>query len=773
MAKITALDVVEHLTGDEFLPIVQGASTRRATMTSLRALIVPFLQYWYKGERGIPGGNVMSVGLRTEVDADMSIPDGVGCIQFSGFRRHGQGPHQMFLWDASMEPLDPVGKGMEWITTNGGAKTWFIPSDEGTPEMLGAFADDGRFSANSANRGNDDWPYLQRAVNYFNLIRLPGKYRSSKCINVLRTVMILGRAGAEAGIYTTRVRFDRGCVGWFFHRYNTNADETGKTPFIQTRATTASADGFMIANIEIVMGQADRIPYDGSNLTEHSIWHKCRGVMQYLRIRGTMGHAIYGRATAVSTNPFVVGNANGSTVSVIRAEQLTGSPLWWEGADMNASRSTGVNGAMHGGPCIGEFGFLGNVHETPQTANAGRDGLVYYGGFRWWCIDPTLASTQAPGTGSAWLKGDATTQADDWVSGKPYLHGGSYVSGSNTGRVVWVNPYTEGGSGPLVVTSAVDTQTWVIGGLLSGDAGGIYGNCGYLGPTGARIYGRNGLAGASLAATGGVSGLGAQATLHNTGNIGTSRGSALQVNVGYEADGVTPHPVARYAARSGANASVVGEMQSDLWNPATSTWETKLLVQSAAVLPGADNAIDLGSGPRRFRQIFGATPTINTSDERAKADILPIDDALLDAWADVEWRQFRMVDAIEAKGDEARIHTGVIAQQVRDALLAHGIDGTRYGLLCFDRWDEEWEEWEDEYEERAAVYAFDEDNRHVFDGDEPVVETPAGRVLVREAGRKLIRAAGELWGVRYTEAFAVEAAYQRRRMDRIEAKLAA
>lgn len=55
MAKITDLAIVDAVNGDEFLPIVQGGATKRATMAALRALIVPFLQYWYKGDKGDPG----------------------------------------------------------------------------------------------------------------------------------------------------------------------------------------------------------------------------------------------------------------------------------------------------------------------------------------------------------------------------------------------------------------------------------------------------------------------------------------------------------------------------------------------------------------------------------------------------------------------------------------------------------------------------------------------------------------------------------------------
>lgn len=55
MAKITALDVAENLTGDEFLPIVQGPTTKRVTMSAFRSLITPYLQNWYRGDKGDTG----------------------------------------------------------------------------------------------------------------------------------------------------------------------------------------------------------------------------------------------------------------------------------------------------------------------------------------------------------------------------------------------------------------------------------------------------------------------------------------------------------------------------------------------------------------------------------------------------------------------------------------------------------------------------------------------------------------------------------------------
>ena len=38
------------------------------------------------------------------------------------------------------------------------------------------------------------------------------------------------------------------------------------------------------------------------------------------------------------------------------------------------------------------------------------------------------------------------------------------------------------------------------------------------------------------------------------------------------------------------------------------------------------------------------------------------------------------------KGAAARIHVGVIAQEVQTAFAAEGLDASRYGLFCSDTW---------------------------------------------------------------------------------------
>jgi hypothetical protein len=49
-------------------------------------------------------------------------------------------------------------------------------------------------------------------------------------------------------------------------------------------------------------------------------------------------------------------------------------------------------------------------------------------------------------------------------------------------------------------------------------------------------------------------------------------------------------------------------------------------------------------------------------------------------------RAFKWNDAVEEKGEAARIHFGVIAQDVQEAFAAEGLDASKYGLFCSDTW---------------------------------------------------------------------------------------
>ena len=171
--------------------------------------------------------------------------------------------------------------------------------------------------------------------------------------------------------------------------------------------------------------------------------------------------------------------------------------------------------------------------------------------------------------------------------------------------------------------------------------------------------------------------------------------------------------------------------------------------------PVDDNTVSVGNSSNRFSTLFIASGAISTSDERAKKNITKIDDSALDAWKEIQWVQYQFIDAIEYKGINARIHSGVIAQHIKSIFEKHGLDATRYGLLCYDKWDEV-------YEDVEVI-----DTPEIYDDD--------GNYTAQTSHieRRLITPAGDRYSVRYEEALVMEAAYQRRRADRIEARIAA
>jgi hypothetical protein len=145
--------------------------------------------------------------------------------------------------------------------------------------------------------------------------------------------------------------------------------------------------------------------------------------------------------------------------------------------------------------------------------------------------------------------------------------------------------------------------------------------------------------------------------------------------------------------------------------------------------PNPDNDIRLGNPTFRWSVVYSATASINTSDERTKTEISLIDDKLLDAWRDVNWCSYKFIEAVEKKGESARIHIGVIAQNVVNVFESHGLNAGDYGLLCYDEWDES----------------------DYIDADGELKTMPGGN----------------RYGIRYSEALALECALMRRELNKL------
>jgi hypothetical protein len=101
-----------------------------------------------------------------------------------------------------------------------------------------------------------------------------------------------------------------------------------------------------------------------------------------------------------------------------------------------------------------------------------------------------------------------------------------------------------------------------------------------------------------------------------------------------------------------------------------------------------DNVIDLGKPESRFDDIYATNGTIQTSDRNEKQDIEALSDAEQRVAVACKGliRKFRWKDAVAEKGDAARIHFGIIAQDLQDAFAAEGLDAGRYAMFISSTW---------------------------------------------------------------------------------------
>jgi len=104
-----------------------------------------------------------------------------------------------------------------------------------------------------------------------------------------------------------------------------------------------------------------------------------------------------------------------------------------------------------------------------------------------------------------------------------------------------------------------------------------------------------------------------------------------------------------------------------------------------------DNAIDLGSSGARFDDIYATNSTIQTSDANEKQDVAELDEAerRVAVAAKGLLRKFRWKSSVAEKGDEARIHFGIIAQDLQAAFEAEGLDAGRYAMFIHSTWTDE------------------------------------------------------------------------------------
>ena len=201
---------------------------------------------------------------------------------------------------------------------------------------------------------------------------------------------------------------------------------------------------------------------------------------------------------------------------------------------------------------------------------------------------------------------------------------------------------------------------------------------------------------------------------------------------------------------AGGDTGLLFNDNADFISPATATGA------------GRDNAVDLGFSTVRWDDVYATNGTIQTSDANEKQQIAALTDAEITAAKAISqlFKTFKWNDSVAEKGDAARTHTGVIAQDVEAAMTAAGLDAGDYAFFISSTW------WETQTEV-PAVEA-DEEN-----GIEAVAAYT--RTDTYDTAEEAPEGATERtrMGIRYPELLSFIGAATEQRLSNIETRLTA
>jgi hypothetical protein len=176
--------------------------------------------------------------------------------------------------------------------------------------------------------------------------------------------------------------------------------------------------------------------------------------------------------------------------------------------------------------------------------------------------------------------------------------------------------------------------------------------------------------------------------------------------------------------------------------------------------PNSDNFADLGTPSLRFDDIYATNGTIQTSDQNEKQQIASLTDAEMTAAKAISklFKTFKWNDSVAEKGDAARTHTGVIAQEVEQAMTDAGLNAGDYAFFISTTW----------WETQTEVPAVEADEENGVEAQEAYTRTdtydtaeeaPEGAT---ERNRK---------GIRYPQLLSFIGAATEQRLASIETRL--
>ena len=184
----------------------------------------------------------------------------------------------------------------------------------------------------------------------------------------------------------------------------------------------------------------------------------------------------------------------------------------------------------------------------------------------------------------------------------------------------------------------------------------------------------------------------------------------------------------------------------------------------------SDNNLDLGSSSARFDDIYATNSTIQTSDRNEKQQIASLTSAEITAAKAISklFKTFKWNDSVAEKGDSARTHAGVIAQDVEQALTDAGLSAGDYAFFISSTW---WETQTDIPAVEAVDAVLDEDGNVVTEAVEAA--DAYTRTDTYETANEAPEGATQRTrlGIRYPELLAFVGAATEQRLASIEARL--
>lgn len=297
----------------------------------------------FKGDKGDPGGNVLSIGLFTE-GATLSIPVGTDRVETSGYSVRGRGS-AIYVYDPAVNSAYVSANPRQaFVAANG--RGFKLSSEQMiTPTMFGAVADG---LTDDADAFDAAVAYLKGLVPVGGVLHLGNKhYRLSRQLDIDFRIRIIGQGwGQNPGLvngtsyaipfnwYGSVLIFDAGAAGLVFHPHTRITDVATVEALGTASYTEHSAFNSSIENVKLFSKD------NGAAGTKDGIYSRTKIYLYNVQAYGFSRDGVAIAATAGSPDGALedgttYGNANGSMLYHVHAERNGRDGIRTAGRDAN------------------------------------------------------------------------------------------------------------------------------------------------------------------------------------------------------------------------------------------------------------------------------------------------------------------------------------------------------------------------------------------------------------------------------------------------------